>query len=154
MSSVVTFSESGAPGKVDGRNHIVERYLQLQLAEYRRIFRSTDEVSRKRCAGGNTSDYQAGQLDNVPRRYAWFRRVLKHHDEEDASLFPAHWDVTRLLVASFAEYTRTDLGNVLGKSTPAVSTLLDALQSTVDFETGFAKRFEMPVRHALCQGHC
>ena len=25
------------------RNHIIERYLQLQLAEYRRIFRSTDE---------------------------------------------------------------------------------------------------------------
>jgi hypothetical protein len=27
-----------------GRNHIIERYIQLQLAEYRRIFRSTDEV--------------------------------------------------------------------------------------------------------------
>jgi hypothetical protein len=91
------------------------------------------------------ADIQAGQLDNVPRRYAWFRRVLKHHDEEDAALFPSHWDVTRLLVASFAEYTRVDLSNVLGKSVPAVSTLLDALQSTVDFETGFANRFEMPV---------
>ena len=29
-----------------GRNHIIERYIQLQLAEYRRIFRSTDEVRR------------------------------------------------------------------------------------------------------------
>jgi hypothetical protein len=30
-----------------GRNHIIERYIQLQLAEYRRIFRSTDEVRLK-----------------------------------------------------------------------------------------------------------
>jgi hypothetical protein len=113
-----------------GRNHIVERYLQLQLAEYRRIFRSTDE---------------AGQLDNVPRRYAWFRRVVKHHDEEDAALFPANWEVTRLLVASFAEYTRADLANVLGKGMPNVATLLEALQSTLDFEAAFAKRFDKPV---------
>ena len=30
--------------KLTCRNHMVERYLQLQVAEYRRIFRSTDEV--------------------------------------------------------------------------------------------------------------
>lgn len=84
-------------------------------------------------------------MDNVPRRYAWFRRVLKHHDDEDAALFPPTWEVTRLLVASFAEYTRGDLVNVLGKAKPNVSVLLDALQSTLDFETVFAKRFDMPV---------
>ncbi|WVW84018.1 hypothetical protein I302_106045 [Kwoniella bestiolae CBS 10118] len=121
----------------DFRNHIIERYLQLQLAEYRRIFRSTDE---------------AGQLDNVPRRYAWFRRVLKHHDEEDASLFPASWEMTRLLVSNFAEYTRSDLANVLGKSTPAVNVLLDALQATLDFEAGFARRFDMPFEDITANG--
>jgi hypothetical protein len=31
--------------ELKARNHIIERYIQLQLAEYRRIFRSTDEVS-------------------------------------------------------------------------------------------------------------
>ncbi|KAK1924299.1 Vps53-like protein [Papiliotrema laurentii] len=121
----------------DFKNHIIERYLQLQLAEYRRIFRSTDE---------------AGQLDNVPRRYAWFRRVLKHHDEEDSQLFPTDWDVTRLLVASFAEYTRADLANVLGKGTPSVSVLMDALQSTLDFEAFFAKRFDMPFEDVTAGG--
>lgn len=113
----------------DYRKHIIERYLQLQLAEYRRIFRSTDE---------------AGQLDNVPRRYAWFRRVLKQHDEEHAALFPASWEVTRLLVASFAEQTRVDLANVLGKAVPNVGVLLDALQATLDFEGAFSRRFAMP----------
>ncbi|WVQ72512.1 hypothetical protein IAR50_002069 [Cryptococcus sp. DSM 104548] len=112
----------------DFRNHIVERYLQIQLAEYRRIFRSTDE---------------AGQLDNVPRRYAWFRRVLKHHDEEDSMLFPASWQVTRLLVSGFAECTRSDLSNVLGKHPPAVNVLLDALQATLDFETAMSRKLDM-----------
>nr|XP_019001124.1 vacuolar-sorting protein 53 long isoform [Kwoniella mangroviensis CBS 8507]OCF64585.1 vacuolar-sorting protein 53 long isoform [Kwoniella mangroviensis CBS 8507] len=121
----------------DFRNHIIERYLQLQLAEYRRIFRSTDE---------------AGQLDNVPRRYAWFRRVLKNHDEENASLFPSSWEITRLLVSNFAEYTRSDLANVLGKSTPAVNILLDALQATLDFEAGFARRFDMPFEDITAGG--
>ncbi|KAK4684228.1 vacuolar protein sorting-associated protein 53, partial [Tremellales sp. Uapishka_1] len=105
------------------------RGLQIQLAEYRRIFRSTDE---------------AGQLDNVPRRYAWFRRVLKSHDDDHAHLFPESWQVTRLLVASFSESTRMDLANVLGKATPNVNVLLDALQSTKDFESAFTKRFNMP----------
>lgn len=112
------------------RTHIIERYLQLQLAEYRRIFRSTDE---------------AGQLDNVPRRYAWFRRLLKHHDEEDADIFPASWGLTRMLVTNFAEYTRADLSNVLGKQTPQIGTLLEALQATLDFEGAMGKRFEMSV---------
>ncbi|WOO80628.1 Vacuolar protein sorting-associated protein 53 [Vanrija pseudolonga] len=113
----------------DYKMHIIERYIQLQLAEYRRIFRSTDE---------------AGQLDNVPRRYAWFRRVLKHHDEEHAALFPASWEVTRLLVAGFAEQTRVDLANVLGKQVPQVGVLLDALQATLDFEGVLARRFNKP----------
>ena len=51
-----------------------------------------------------------------------------------------------MLVASFSEYTRADLSNVLGKGTPAVSVLLDALQSTLDFEASFVKRFDQPVR--------
>jgi hypothetical protein len=114
----------------DYKRHVIDRYLQLQLAEYRRIFRSTDE---------------AGQLDNVPRRYAWFRRVLKHHDEEHAQLFPPSWEITRLLVASFAEQTRVDLANVLGKAVPNVTVLLDALQVTLDFETAYSRKFNMPV---------
>ncbi|ORY20639.1 Vps53-like protein [Naematelia encephala] len=122
----------------DFKNYIIERYLQLQLAEYRRIFRSTDE---------------AGQLDNVPRRYAWFRRVLKHHDDEDAALFPPSWEITRLLVANFSEYTRADLANLLGKATPNVGVLLEALQATKDFEIVFAKRFERPFEEVTAGGH-
>lgn len=88
------------------------------------------------------ADFQAGQLDNVPRRYAWFRRILKSHDEQDSPLFPESWQVTRLLIGSFSEYTRTDLGNVLGKGVPTVNVLLEALQGTLDFEGVMEKRLE------------
>lgn len=81
----------------------------------------------------------------MPRRFAWFRRVLKHHDEEESELFPASWEMTRLLVSSFAEYTRADLANVLGKQTPQVGVLFDALQATKDFESSLERRFSMPV---------
>lgn len=47
-------------------------------------------------------------------------------------------------MASFAEQTRVDLANVLGKATPNVAVLLDALQATLDFESVLSRRFDMP----------
>lgn len=73
--------------------------------------------------------------------------MLKAHDEEDNALFPPSWEVTRLLIALFAEYTRTDLENVLGKGVPGVNVLLEALQGTLDFESAMSKRLDLPVSH-------
>lgn len=53
--------------------------------------------------------------------------------------------MSRLLTTNFAEYTRADLANVLGKQQPGVSSLLEALQSTLDFEFAMSKRFEISV---------
>lgn len=75
----------------DVRAHMVERYVALELKEYRRIFRSTDE---------------AGQLDNLPRRFAWFRRLLQTHETEQGRVFPAEWKVSWFLLAKFSEITR------------------------------------------------
>jgi hypothetical protein len=72
------------------RDSLLDRYASLELREYRRIFRSTDE---------------AGQLDNISRRYAWFRRILKAHDEDREGIFPQSWKVGVHLCARFAEAT-------------------------------------------------
>ena len=48
-----------------------------------------------------------------------------------------------MLIGQFSEYTRTDLGNVLGKGVPTVNTLLEALQGTLDFEGVMEKRLEI-----------
>ncbi|CDZ98316.1 Late Golgi protein sorting complex, subunit Vps53 [Phaffia rhodozyma] len=113
----------------DVRSMLLDRYCTLELREYRRIFRSTDE---------------AGQLDNINRRYAYLRRILKSHEEEREPAFPKEWKVGAYLVARFAEVTSQDLRNVLSKKTPgSVTLLLEALQFTLDFEAQMSSKFNM-----------
>ena len=79
----------------DVRAHMVDRYVALELKEYRRIFRATDE---------------AGQLDNISRRFAWFRRLLQTHEVEQGRVFPVDWRAGWYLLAKFSEITRSVLG--------------------------------------------
>ena len=75
----------------DIRTSFVERYVALELKEYRRIFKATDE---------------AGQLDNVANRFGWFRRLLQTHETETGRVFPGDWQVGWHLTAKFIEITR------------------------------------------------
>jgi vacuolar protein sorting-associated protein 53 len=75
----------------DVRAALIARYTAFLLAEYRRIFRTTDE---------------AGQLDNVSRRFAWFRRVLTTHEGGLGRAFLEEWKVGWALLAGFVEITR------------------------------------------------
>ncbi len=53
---------------------------------------------------------KAGQLDNISRRFAWFRRILaNHYDEGHAEVFPTEWRVGEHLCARFVDITRYDL---------------------------------------------
>jgi hypothetical protein len=110
-------------------------YTNTALAEYRRIFRPTDE---------------AGQLDNVSRRYAYFRRILKTHDEEREAVFPPSWRAATVLMRRFAEMTREDVRSALIRegSRLKVETLLEALNATLEFETAMSRRFSKPVSRA------
>lgn len=107
---------------------LIDWYCSLQLREYRRIFRATDE---------------AGQLDNVSRRFAWFRRILKIHEDEHAPAFPDHWKAERWLIRRFAEVTKEDLRSVLirEQSRLNVSTLMEALNSTLEFEAAMSRKY-------------
>ncbi|KAJ3069494.1 Vacuolar protein sorting-associated protein 53 [Quaeritorhiza haematococci] len=66
----------------DVKKQLVEWYCDQQLKDYRAIFRNNPEV--------------AG-LDNVSRRFAWLKRLLKTFDEEHAAAFPATWRVAEVL---------------------------------------------------------
>lgn len=133
----------------DVRIHLIERYVALELKEYRRIFRTNDE---------------AGQLDNITRRFAWFRRLLQNHEIEHGRVFPSEWRVSWHLLAKFAEITRCvvdcmiimltysivfrdDLTTLLTKagSGLTVKALMDNLQETIEFETSMAKKWATPV---------
>ena len=76
---------------VEVRAHIVDRFVALEMKEYRKIFRTNDE---------------AGQLDNLSRRYAWFRRLIQNFEIEQGRVFPSDWKVNWHLLAKFAEITR------------------------------------------------
>ncbi|KAF9172950.1 Vacuolar protein sorting-associated protein 53 [Mortierella sp. AD011] len=121
----------------DVRQNLVEWYCKLQLRAYRSVFKPNEEVSA---------------LDNTSRRYAWLKRLLKIHDEEHAHIFPATWDVSRVLCTQFCQITRTDLENILAKSASSVGVplLLQTLQLTLEFETQLENRFlSRDVEYAL-----
>ncbi|KAG5651871.1 hypothetical protein H0H81_007118 [Sphagnurus paluster] len=132
----------------DFRLHLIDRYVALELKEYRRIFRPTDE---------------AGQLDNLSRRFAWFRRMLQTHEVEQGRVFPAEWRVGWHLLTKFVDITRfeidsalifvrreaefyshrDDLTMLLAKAGASltVKALLDNLQITSEFEASMSKKW-------------
>lgn len=52
---------------------------------------------------------EAGQLDNIARRFAWFRRVLQSHEMDNGALFPRSWNVGAVLAGGFTEVTRYEI---------------------------------------------
>ena len=115
------------------RARLITWYCNTQLREYRQLFRGSEE---------------AGSLDNISRRYSWFKRLLKTYDDEHAAMFPPTWRVNELLANAFCESTREDFKGILQKSmrrvdgqTLDVDLLLSCLQETLDFEHGLERRF-------------
>ncbi|KAF8271309.1 Vps53-like protein [Lactarius quietus] len=97
-------------------------YSALLLAEYRRVFRLTDE---------------AGQLDNISRRYAWFRRIL---------------GTTKVASGVHScQSGRGDMAALLSKAAKdlTVTVLLDSLQQTKDFELSMVKKFGASLQDIL-----
>ncbi|EEH19110.2 hypothetical protein PABG_01429 [Paracoccidioides brasiliensis Pb03] len=113
------------------KSRLITWYCNTQLREYRQVFRGNEE---------------AGSLDNISRRYSWFRRMLKTYDEEHASIFPPSWKVCEILANVFCEGTREDFKEILSRSvqngqTLDVNLLLSCLQETLNFEQSLDKRF-------------
>ncbi|KAI0000479.1 Vps53-like protein [Russula vinacea] len=111
----------------DVRAALTTRYTALLLAEYR------------------------GQLDNISRRYAWFRRILGTHETGLGRAFLPEWNVGWWLVAGFIDITRGDMAALLSKAGKdlTVTVLLDALQQTKDFELSMAKKFGASLQDIL-----
>jgi hypothetical protein len=116
-------------------------YVNTELREYRQVFRGNDE---------------AGNLDNIGRRYAWFKRMMKTHEDEHSMIFPPHWKVNEVLATAFCDGTREDFKGILEKSMRRtdgqkvdVNLLLSCLQETLDFEQTLEKRFSNDPRASI-----
>ncbi|EAS33859.3 GARP complex subunit Vps53 [Coccidioides immitis RS] len=121
------------------RSRLVTWYCNTQLREYRQVFRGNEE---------------AGSLDNISRRYSWFRRMLKTYDEEHATIFPTSWKVGEILANTFCEGTREDFKGILSRSVQSgqtldVNLLLSCLQETLEFEQSLDKHFTTASRASI-----
>ncbi|TPX31611.1 hypothetical protein SmJEL517_g05106 [Synchytrium microbalum] len=112
----------------DAKRQLIDWYTDLQLKDYRNIFRNNLDV---------------GGLDNVSRRYAWLKRILKTYDDEHSQIFSSSWGVAESLCDKFCSDTKKDLEAVLVKLGATVDTkiMLQALQQTIDFESKLGMRF-------------
>ena len=125
----------------NAKSRLVTWYVNTELREYRQVFRGNDE---------------AGSLDNIGRRYSWFKRMMKTHEDEHAGIFPPHWRVGEVLAMSFCDGTRDDFKGILERSTRRtdgskldVNLLLSCLQETMDFEQSLERRFANEPRASI-----
>lgn len=121
------------------RSRLTTWYCNTQLRQYRHIFKG---------------DQEAGSLDNIDRRYSWFKKTLKIYDEEHAAIFPSHWRVNEILANVFAEGTRDDYKGILSRTTRNGQTidvrlLLSCLQQTLDFEHSLERKFSSTSRTSI-----
>ena len=114
------------------RRELLEEFVQLQLVPYERLFGSDG-------AGRHFS------LDDVERRWAWFKRLLATVDHKFSNICPAHWRLPLRLCLEFTERTKIHLVTLLtmmeSRDETDVHALLKALQTTLRFEQEMGARF-------------
>lgn len=119
---------SNFSGGHSSKKKLINWYCSTQLRQYRTIFNIADE---------------AGSLENISKRYAFFKRLLKEHVENYAKFFNPSWHMAEELANAFCNYTCDDIKTLLaqGGKNINVQLLLKALQDTLEFEQYMEKRF-------------
>mmetsp|Transcript_6722 Transcript_6722/g.8843 ORF Transcript_6722/g.8843 Transcript_6722/m.8843 type:complete len:874 (+) Transcript_6722:83-2704(+) len=121
----------------EARARQVKQYCGDQLMFYANIFRKEGD---------------AASLDQVDRRFHWFKRLLRGVDERFEGVFPPHWHVPHRLTLEFLAQTKTHVLDIL-ENTPSgqmdVKILVRALQRTLVFEREMRDRFESPETRAI-----
>eukprot|EP00752_Nemacystus_decipiens_P002803 g2616.t1 len=85
------------------------------------------------------------QLDQIDRRFAWFRRLLRGVDLRFDGVFPKHWRLQHRLCMRFLTQTRAALAEILeggSKEAEDVTVLLKAVHKCLAFENEAHSRFE------------
>ena len=80
---------------------MINWYCDMQLKDYRTIFKNNPEVRFKM-----DKQKQAAGLDALSRRFSWLKRLLKTFDDDHAGAFPNHWFIAEYLCEKFCLDTR------------------------------------------------
>lgn len=114
------------------RKQLLEEFVQLQLVAYENLF------------GAGKQHFV---LEQVERRWSWFKRLLKYVDSKFGTIFPTHWRLPLRLCLEFCERTKMHLILLLTEMESAdrtdVHALLKALQSALRFEQEMSERFHL-----------
>lgn len=124
--------ESGTSGKTQ----IIDWCVSKLLYEIREIFRVDDE---------------AGSLENISRRFIYFKKVLNNYNTSFARFFPQEWEIPLRMTRSFYESTSKDLqillkNQLLHDTNSSIDLFMGALQDTLDFEKYIDVRFSRKLR--------
>lgn len=114
-----------------GQEHhdrLVNWFCNQQLKEIKNIFSSSDE---------------AGSLENLNRRYIFFKKVLKNLEQNFINYFPESWKLEEEVTARFCAHTRESIKQLLSGSAKDtnVEILLKSLEETLEFEKYLANHF-------------
>lgn len=118
-----------------GKAQIIDSCLKKLLGEISEIFRIDDE---------------AGSLENISRRYIFFKKVLNSFNSKFARYFFSEWEMSLRLTSAFFKMTAKDLEILLKKEFQGKNASIDlfmrALQETLDFEKYIDVRFSNKLR--------
>ena len=112
------------------RKEIIDWLLERILYELKEIFQLDDE---------------AGSLENLSRRFIYFKKLLNNFNSKYASYFLPSWEIPLQLTNKFYQITRSDLKVLLhrefGCKNPSIDLFMQSLQITLDFEKYIDVRF-------------
>lgn len=123
--------EAGSSGKAQ----IIDWCVNKLLYDIREIFSVDDE---------------AGSLENLSRRFIYYKKLLNNYNTSFAKFFPQEWEIPLKMTSSFYESTRKDLQillrNQLHDKSTSIDLFMGALQETLDFEKYIDVRFSRKLR--------
>lgn len=105
------------------KNKLIEWFCANQLLEIKSVF-------------GNIKD-EAGSLENVPRRYVFFKKVLRSYEETYRKYFPLSWQVDKQMAIAFCSFNKENIAeiiNVIGNSPIGTESTTESLTKTIEFE--------------------
>ena len=104
----------------------------------------TDRVLYEMCEIFRPDD-EAGSLENLSRRYLYFKKLLNNFNSNLAPYFPASWEMPLKITAQFCNSTKNDLDILLRtefqNKSPSIDLFMSSLQLTLDLEKYIDVRF-------------
>lgn len=127
----------------NGKAQIIDYCIGKLLYEINEIFKVDDE---------------AGSLENLSRRYIFFKKILNNFNSNFNKFFPQDWEMSLKLATNFYKMTQNDLVVLLkrefrDKNDSSINLFMGSLQATLDFEKYIDIRFSnklKPLRLSSC----